>query len=362
MGSLPLPPLPQEGDAPCVLMGADAGLNELRQFLWKRDSNATTITVEKEDEDSVPPAGERETEDGRIVLSFEQQAPEETIVLNLPSVRVRLLPTRRDDDDKTHPQTIGTLIVTSRRVLFVSDPKNKNATNDLSLDSSSITLHALQSSKNNNIDDDDDKDQYDDNDDNDNDESEDEKANSPKLGLVYCQLTSGDDEEQGDLEDDSESDISNKNGVRTTPSEVFFTPLHPVTEKSNNDNDMNDSKENTTNNQELCQALFEALSKLASLNPVDHDTFGGGGGGSMFGMMMGMMGDNNNDELVTAWDEPEDDSAAADATETEREAMLDRLDHLLVVPPEYELPDSVEGQFDDADDDDDDDDDDDTLL
>eukprot|EP00978_Attheya_sp_CCMP212_P041248 scaffold234147_cov28-Attheya_sp.AAC.1 len=141
MGSLPLPPLPQEGDAPCVLMGPDAGLNELRQFLWKRDSNATTITAEKEEnEDSVPPAGERETEDGRIVLSFEQQAPpEETIVLNLPSVRVRLLPTHhRDDDDnnETHPQTIGALIVTSRRVLFVSDPKNNNATDDLSLDSS----------------------------------------------------------------------------------------------------------------------------------------------------------------------------------------------------------------------------------
>ena len=45
------------------------------------------------------------------------------------------------------------------------------------------------------------------------------------------------------------------------------------------------------------------------------------------------------------------------ATEEERQAMLDRLDQVLTVPPEYEIKDVVEetteGQFDDADEEDD---------
>ena len=100
--------------------------------------------------------------------------------------------------------------------------------------------------------------------------------------------------------------------------------------------------------------LYAALSKLVSLHPVDphEDTNiwdNGEGGG-------------DNDEYANF--DPEDMIWASDirgednddgATEEERQAMLERLDQVLIVPPEYEIaePGNNEGQFDDADEEDD---------
>lgn len=93
------------------------------------------------------------------------------------------------------------------------------------------------------------------------------------------------------------------------------------------------------------QALYEALSELISLHPIDpndedDDEYD-------------FVEDNGDDEMIF-WAPSEEE-----ATPDKREAMLERLDNLLVVPPELEKSDdeqqvprqSGEGQFDDAEDD-----------
>lgn len=101
-----------------------------------------------------------------------------------------------------------------------------------------------------------------------------------------------------------------------------------------------------------CQTLFDALCKLVSKHPlpVDDDEedgagFGGWAGGGMEGFVM-------SDDLVWAPapgfgrvnSQAPDDDEDEGATEEERAAMLDRLDNLLVVRPEFDIQ---EGQFDD---------------
>jgi hypothetical protein len=102
-------------------------------------------------------------------------------------------------------------------------------------------------------------------------------------------------------------------------------------------------------------ALFAALSRLVSLHPVDphEDT-------------NHLDNDDDDDKDPFA---PEDMIWASDvrqqqqgddgaATAQDRQAMLERLDQVLVIPPEYEIgngqPDA-DGQFDDADEEDEDD-------
>jgi hypothetical protein len=83
-----------------------------------------------------------------------------------------------------------------------------------------------------------------------------------------------------------------------------------------------------------CQTLFETLSTLVSLHPVALDD------------------DDDDDEGGMMVAPPVDEGA----TEEERQAMLQRLDNLLEVPPQYEVQEPQEGQFDDAEEGDDEDD------
>ena len=83
----------------------------------------------------------------------------------------------------------------------------------------------------------------------------------------------------------------------------------------------------------VCHEIFEAFSQLVALHPIEPDEEDAG----MFGV---------DDEMIVAAP-----TEQQEPTPQEREAMLDRLDNLLVVPPELELPDDDnmnEGQFDDA--------------
>jgi hypothetical protein len=102
-------------------------------------------------------------------------------------------------------------------------------------------------------------------------------------------------------------------------SEVTLTPLDP----------------------EASQVLFDGLCKLVSLNPWDLDEGEDDGpGGELFG---------GGDDVIWApargggFGDDYDDGAA---TDEERDAVLERLDNLLVVRPELEIQD---GQFEDAD-------------
>lgn len=95
------------------------------------------------------------------------------------------------------------------------------------------------------------------------------------------------------------------------------------------------------NREAAIQTMFDSLSTLISLHPIDpNDDM-----------------DEDDDEMIVAPSYHTDGGSAA--TIEEREAMLDRLDRLLVVPKELErecdggksTEDTAEGQFDDADDD-----------
>lgn len=107
--------------------------------------------------------------------------------------------------------------------------------------------------------------------------------------------------------------------------------------------------------EEDAQRLFHALCKLVSRYPIEVDDdendhpggmMGAGGGGML------MMGDDDdgNDGLIWAPSSEQTEDTDGGASEQERQAMLDRLDNLLVVDPKYEIDsgDDDNGQFDDA--------------
>eukprot|EP00934_Nitzschia_sp_Nitz4_P008972 Nitzschia sp. Nitz4//scaffold27_size158506//76211//76906//NITZ4_002601-RA/size158506-processed-gene-0.18-mRNA-1//1//CDS//3329545491//8962//frame0 len=118
---------------------------------------------------------------------------------------------------------------------------------------------------------------------------------------VYLQLTDGDDEDT---------------------SELTVVPLDPSS----------------------CQSLFDALCKLVSLHPLDLDDEEGGDEPFGDGCVM-------SDDLIWAPSAGfgtvlgDDDEEEDGASPEERAAMLERLDNLLVVQPEYQVQD---GQFEDA--------------
>jgi hypothetical protein len=93
-----------------------------------------------------------------------------------------------------------------------------------------------------------------------------------------------------------------------------------------------------------CQELFNSLTHLVSQHPVYEADEGG---------MMGV-DDEYGDHMIVAPDEQQ--QAAGEPSEEERNAMLERLDAMLVVPSHLEVKDGDNddngGQFDDAESDD----------
>jgi hypothetical protein len=282
----------------------------------------------------------------------------------------------------------GKMLVTSLRVFFL--PYNQNddsilSSDDIAIDGRCIALHAVDSVPLS-----------------DNDILIDERER-PHHHHVYCQLV-----ELTVDEDDTDY----------TSTISMFTPIKVVDDKnitnsdaendeevdeedSNSDADgdgtievyfrpgvSNPGGENVEGSQcnLICEIMFKALTKLASLNPAGECDDGANGGGGFFNMlslMAGMgrgFGDGFDGETVIAdhggdGDDDmvvrlggsnnfvENDDESDVATDTERQAMLRRLDDMLVVPPEYEIASSNDdGQFDDADNDDEADADDDEIL
>lgn len=153
----------------------------------------------------------------------------------------------------------------------------------------------------------------------------------PATSITLHALTAADDDELS--------------GASSHPTGVYIQIDHP-------DDDKENPMEWTITGVNDASALFAAVSQLVSLNPIDphQDT-------------NELYGDDENDENF----EPEDmiwasdirgddnDDDSVGATQEERQAMLDRLDQVLTIPPEYEINDAREvtgGQFDDADEDD----------
>lgn len=252
----------------------------------------------------------------------------------------------------------GDLFITSQRVFFLAEKQDDD---DVAIDGRCIALHAIDSLPGEN--------------------------ETNILHHVYCQLAEVGDEGdmgyatsiksmivpeqvaeenvlhgEGEQQGVDEGESFEENGTI----EVYFKPTISKEAESN-------GKEASQCNK--CQTIFDALTKLASLNPAgDSDDTGGGGGlFSMLSMMAGIGGfggegmvvaghdnESGDDDMVVRFGgsnnlvENDDDSSEG-APEEERREMLQRLDDMLVVPPEYEIPsDDDNGQFDDAEEDGDD--------
>mmetsp|Transcript_345 Transcript_345/g.661 ORF Transcript_345/g.661 Transcript_345/m.661 type:complete len:413 (+) Transcript_345:1-1239(+) len=275
---------------------------------------------------------------------------EEQLICYIPSVQC----TCSSWDMKDTP---GELLITSVRVLFIAQNKKQNETNqnqfnDVAIDGRCIALHAMDSEP-----------------------STDDENESP-LSHIYCQLSdsSADDENMGfpsasigmvaptNIAEDEHAggdgqldEEDNVCGGDDGTVEVYFKPVKCESKASPEDS---------------CQALFDALTHLASLNAVDDSNENGGGLFSMLSMMAGMGGFENGEMIMADDDEDdgdddmvirfgggnnlvENDDESDGAAEAERAAMLQRLDDMLVVPPELRISSDDEGgQFDDADEDD----------
>lgn len=195
---------------------------------------------------------------------------------------------------------LGQIFITTKRIFFVS-AENEDKASDFSMNAYCISLHALMSDPSHSI---------------------------------YCQIC--DEVGGGTMDDNDDASVMSR--------ELIIEPL----------------ADDDTIAQDACQSLFKALSKLISLNPIDDDEedgFGSGGGGSlaaMLGLMTGgpMVDDEDDDDMICRIDPSQMITAAnfdnldangPGASAEERRKMLERLDNVLVVPPE------LEGQFDDAD-------------
>ena len=266
----------------------------------------------------------------------------------------------------------GELFITTLRVLFLAKTGNDGADeprNDVAIAGRYIALHAVDSLP-----------------------TSDDDKEAEISHHIYCQLAepSVDDDDVGytpamsmfapsailDEEnenfnsDDDNEGVGDDNGSSEQASaiEVYFKPASIDGEDAENGSQSDN-----------CQTIFDALTKLVSLNPegeADDGIYGGGGGLlSMLSLMAGIGNENSGfdvGEAVADDDDDDDDDMvvrlggsnniisnddeSVGATNEARQAMLRRLDDMLVVPPEYEIASSTGGQFDDAEDDEDDDD------
>lgn len=181
-----------------------------------------------------------------------------------------------DDDDESSScrgSSQGILVVTRHACLFCSSSTN-NADDDWYVPATRITLHALTSST-----------------------GDDDNANAAAAGGVYLQLSPSDQDETA------------------APLEWTVTSSASTSSSSTANHD-----------------LYAALSQLVALHPVDPhpDT---------------NMNDDDEDEnfepedMIWASDchrQSDDNDSPSAATPEERQAMLDRLDQVLIVPPEYD--------------------------
>jgi hypothetical protein len=302
---------------------------------------------------------------------------QEQLLLYIPSVTCTCSSWKMKD-------VSGEMLVTSLRVFFL--PKNQYngdvSNDDVAIDGRCIALHAVDSVPLS-----------------DGDKCEREIWHHH----VYCQLMepTGDEDDMGysstmsmvtpakvvDLKndtsngvDENEEEAEEEDGSSEVAGdgtiEVYFKP--EVYDEGGED-------ANAGQCNVMCQIIFNSLTKLASLNPSgesDDGVHGGGGFFSMLSLMAGMGdglgngfdgetmianhdGDGDDDMVVRLGGSNnfvENDDESEMATDMERQAMLRRLDDMLVVPPEYEIASSNDGQFDDADEEDGDDADDDEIL
>uniref|UniRef100_A0A7S4JNA9 Uncharacterized protein n=1 Tax=Odontella aurita TaxID=265563 RepID=A0A7S4JNA9_9STRA len=288
-----LPPRDDFDDAPRVRRGADAELGELRRALAEGvdpalragaldgeadgdgaggGGDAVVGGDDGPDEGYEGPRQERE--------EYEQQLPEEEdeeeeerIMLRLPAFSASFVaggtPSCSSRSSSEFLDAPGDVVVTTRRLFFVAGGPSDER--DLAIDAGCVSLHAVSS------------------------------EGLPGRGAeevwhVYCQLAgggchdadggggSGDagavamvargidpvepDLESGDGDDNGEICSGGSSGGGG-PTEVYFAPVI-------------DAGVGEPRTKGRCQCLFDALSRMAAMNPIfdDDDEYGGGGGGA----------------------------------------------------------------------------------
>jgi hypothetical protein len=334
-----------------------------------------TSDIKKRARDYKEDAGESDSDDEEE----DEIVDQEHLLLYVPSVKCTCSSWRMRD-------VPGEMFISSLRVLFL--PKSQDddrilSSDDVAIDGRCIALHAVDSAPLS-------------------DDENDERERSYHQH-VYCQLVGHTRDEDatgysstismitpitvldeknttnGEFDNDEgvdeEDEIPDEDGDGTI--EVYFRP---------DVFNAGGESERISQCNLICERIFKALTKLASLNPsVESDDDGNGGGGffNMLSLMADMgsgLGDGFDGEIMIADTDGdsdddmvvrlggsnnfvEEDYESDVATNMDRQAMLRRLDDMLVVPPEYEIASSHDGQFDDADDDDEDEDaDDDEIL
>lgn len=293
-----LPPLSQDDGIYKFLRGKECNLDSLRAKLQNPSSSEDNNSAQNKSEES---------------------ENEESILYQLQSVSVTI-----QNIPNAFENIIGFLIMTTKRVFFVPADE-KESDNDFCIDAQCISLHAMMS--------------------------------EPQPS-IYCQLTDGsvsyDNCNNNDMDNES-SEGENDDSMRG-PAEIFF---HPILVRDEDTGTLDGSTMEEEKAQ-VCDTLFKSFSKLINMNPVDDDDDEDGGNafgglGAMLGMLAngGGYGDDDegdSDEMICRIDTSQinnSDDGAGGASNSERSAMLERLDNMLVVPPQYE----IDGQFDDADED-----------
>ena len=290
----------EAGDRPelyphVVLKGNSANLSALRGT----DAQTRSIFFEERNNNN------SSNDDEDVTPSTPPLLMESSVFVSLMMTTDADADDENEDENKNNNTFIqGEMFITNTQILFVAIERDQSQY-DLAIGAACIVLHAM--------------------------------TDEPELS-VYLQLSSSSSSCVGEQQQQQQQ----------PPTEVTLTPIH-----NENDND--------------CQRIFDALCKLISLNPIepdDDDDGGGSGGGNM--MMDGMFGlggtgtggfvdDNDGDDDIDddgfIWapttaassNNKTSDGTATTSEEEERDAMLERLDNLLIVPPQFE-----DGQFDDA--------------
>lgn len=277
-----LPTLPDEDGVNRFLRGKEANLGSIRSYHTESTENYVDSKSNNDNNNASQIEDDYQVKEEKILCYF-----------NSVSVTIQNAPTEYEG-------IIGQLIVSTKRVFFIAYSE-KDTEKDFVVDAQCISLHAMMS----------------------------EPDHS-----VYCQLA-----------DDNEDDED-----YTGPSEIFFYPQISSNETQEKITDIEERKRN------LSQALFDSFTELINLNPVfdENENDGGAAGGLM--AMLGMLSENSqydeDDDMICRVDPSniimgmgEENQNDNDPSNNERTQMLEQLDNLLVVPPEYE----IDGQFDDAD-------------
>ncbi len=138
--------------------------------------------------------------------------------------------------NQAKPEGTGVLYVTSKRVYWVNEDQSASPLG-FSIDFRSIMCHAISRT------------------------TEEKALNNG--GCIYCQIETGEENfeaPRSNSDDDEQDEENNSEATDTTPFEMTFTPIGENNSSNNSDN-------NNNNHNAILDAIYQAFSEGALLNP-----------------------------------------------------------------------------------------------